>query len=227
MNNQKERTVLGLSTLDKILIRVVPPVLGGVLGWFIPAIAKWATSLAWVPFQGPLEIITSFHGPWVVIVTAFLGLIAGIWLSDVAMKESLFIHLSDKEVRFTIHESEQIFKRDEVSAVFMDGKHLVLLGMKGQELYREKPEVNKVQVAEAFVRHGYSWQEGDPFANEYKRWVPDSPELTASVNALFMAREKAIAKDEKEDTADLRQELSKLGITVRDKEKRQYWRQHG
>ena len=36
------------------------------------------------------------------------------------------------------------------------------------------------------------------------------------MNALFLAREKAIENDDQEDAADLRRELSKLGITVRD-----------
>ena len=65
------------------------------------------------------------------------------------------------------------------------------------------------------------------FADHYVRWVADSPELTPSLNALFLAREKAMENEEKEDAADLRRELSKLGITVRDEGKRQYWRQHG
>jgi cysteinyl-tRNA synthetase len=103
----------------------------------------------------------------------------------------------------------------------------VLLGNEGEELYREKPEAKRETVAEAFKRHGYSWRDRDPFADHYVRWVADTPGLTPSMNALFLAREKAIENDDQEDAADLRRELSKLGITVRDDGKRQYWRQHG
>lgn len=53
------------------------------------------------------------------------------------------------------------------------------------------------------------------------------PELTLAMNALFLAREKAMENEDKEDAADLRRELSKLGITVRNDGKKQYWRQHG
>ena len=41
------------------------------------------------------------------------------------------------------------------------------------------------------------------FADHYVRWVADSPELTPSLNALFLAREKAMENEEKEDAADL------------------------
>ncbi|MGO4788878.1 DUF308 domain-containing protein [Paenibacillus sp. 2KB_20] len=198
MNHGMEYSDLGLSASDRILIWAVPPLLGAVVGWFIPAIADWATGLAWVPFQGPLELIASIQGPWVVIVTAILGLLAGMVLSHIAIKESLAVRLSDQEIRLRMHDAEQTFTRDEVSAVFLDGKQLVLL-----------------------------WRDHDPFADHYVRWVADSPELTPSLNALFLAREKAMENEDKEDAADLRRELSKLGITVRDDGKRQYWRQHG
>ncbi|MGG4103888.1 DUF308 domain-containing protein [Paenibacillus lautus] len=227
MNHGMEYSDLGLSASDRILIWAVPPLLGAVVGWFIPAIADWATGLAWVPFQGPLELIASIQGPWVVIVTAILGLLAGMVLSHIAIKESLAVRLSDQEIRLRMHDAEQTFTRDEVSAVFLDGKQLVLLGTEGQELYREKPEAKWDALDEAFKRHGYSWRDRDPFADQYVRWVAGSPELTPGLNALFLAREKAMENEEKEDAADLRRELSKLGITVRDDGKRQYWRQHG
>ncbi|WP_339222173.1 DUF308 domain-containing protein [Paenibacillus sp. FSL W7-1332] len=227
MNNGMEYSDLGLSWADRMLVWAVPPLLGAVVGWFLPAIADWATGLAWVPFQGPLELIASIQGPWVVIVTAVLGLLAGMVLSHLAIKESLAVRLSDKEITLRIHEAERTFMREEVSAAFMDGKQLVLLGNEGEELYREKPEAKRETVAEAFMRHGYSWRDRDPFADHYVRWVADTPGLTPSMNALFLAREKAIENDDQEDAADLRRELSKLGITVRDDGKRQYWRQHG
>ncbi len=51
--------------------------------------------------------------------------------------------------------------------------------------------------------------------------------MTAAMNALFEAREKALREDDKDEADDLRRELSKLGVTVRDEGKRQYWRLHG
>lgn len=227
MNNRLEWTELGVSRTDKIMIWTVLPVVGAVVGWFIPALAKWASELPWVPFQGPLKLISSLHGAWVSIATASLGVLAGGWLSMAVMRESLRIGLSDQEVRLQIRNEERAFKKEEVAAVFPDNKQLVLLGVDGRELYREKPEAKREHLAEAFIRHGYDWREQDPFTHEYVRWAADCPELSPSVNVLFLARDKAIGKDEKEDAEDLRRELSKLGVTVRDEGKRQYWRMHG
>lgn len=117
-----EYSDLGLSWADRMLVWAVPPLLGAVVGWFLPAIADWATGLAWVPFQGPLELIATIQGPWIVIVTAVLGLLAGMVLSHIAIKESLAVRLSDKEITLRIHETERTFAREEVSAVFLDGK---------------------------------------------------------------------------------------------------------
>lgn len=219
-----EYTDIGFFRLDRILIWGVPPLLGGVIGWFIPAIAKWGTGLTWVPFQGPLELIASFNEPWFVIITAILGLIAGIVLSYISFHESLLVRLSDREITLRINKTEQAFAREDVAVAFLDGKQLVLLGLQGQELSREKSESKSTLVAEACKKHGYSWLDGDPFANEYVRWVADSPELTPSMNALLLVREKALEKGEKKDVADLRRELAKLGITVRNEGKKQYWR---
>ncbi|CAM3641511.1 MULTISPECIES: YqeB family protein [Paenibacillus] len=227
MDKRTVWTELGLSTVDKMLIWAIPPVLGGVLGWFLPVIAEWASSLPWVPFQGPLELVASLHGPWVALITALLGLLAGMWLSHAAIRESLHVRLSDRELQLSVNGAEAVYTREDIFAAFLDGKELVLVGQQGQELYRQKIEGKARLFTEEFLRHGYPWREGDPYADEYRRWVANSPELTAAMNALFEAREKALREDDKDDADDLRRELSKLGVTVRDEGKRQYWRLHG
>lgn len=227
MHNVMEFTELGLTRTDKTVIWTFFPVAGAAVGWFLPKLAHWALKLPWVPFEGPLKLVSSLQGGWVSFATAALGALVGGWISVVAMRETLQIRLSDQEVNLRIRGKERSFKHGEVAAVFVDNKQLVLLGTDGQVLYREKPETKRKKLAEAFTRHGYDWREQDPFEGEYARWVPGCPDLSPSANALFAAREKAIGKDEKEDAEDLRRELSKLGVTVRDEGKRQYWRLHG
>lgn len=226
MNEQHNRTIVGLSSSDKFLLWVGPPIAGLVIGWFIPRIAKWAISLAWVPFKGPLELIASLHGSWVVFLTTCIGLIAGFGLTYIAFKESLVISVSDKDVHLKINEVEETFVKEDISVAFLDGKQLVLLGTLGEQIFREKHESTGDKVAEAFIKHCYPWAQADPFIDQYKRWVPDLPELTPSANALLKARDRALQKGEKENVKDLHREIAKLGITVRDEEKRQYWRQH-
>lgn len=227
MHNQSQWTELGVSRKDKIIIWTLFPILGAVAGWFIPVLAKWVATLPWFPFQGLFKLISSMHGAWGSTVMTVLGFVGGGVLAMIAVKESLQIRLSDREVRLKIHDEERVFERQEVSAIFLDHKKLVLLDMNGRELLREEADGKPKALAEAFIRAGYDWREQDPFAHEYARWVADTPGLSPGANALFLAREKAIGRDDKEDAEDLRQELSKLGVTVRDEKKRQYWRMHG
>ena len=47
-----------------------------------------------------------------------------------------------------------------VGAVFPDGKHLVLLGHRGEELAREDSDLGEDRLRMAFLTHGYSWLAG-------------------------------------------------------------------
>ncbi len=78
----------------------------------------------------------------------------------------------------------------------------------------------------AFVTHGYTWLAGDPHADEYRLWVEDTPDLPPGADALLGARARALGKggDGKDDAAELRAELAKIGVVVREEKKRQYWR---
>jgi hypothetical protein len=65
---------------------------------------------------------------------------------------------------------------------------------------------------------------GDPRKDEYRRWVEDLPDLPAGANAILKARARALDRGDKEDAAQLRQELGKLGIVVREESKHRFWR---
>ncbi len=45
--------------------------------------------------------------------------------------------------------------------------------------------------ADAFRAHDYHWYDGDPFADRYEPWVPDSRALPRGVSALVVARGRA------------------------------------
>lgn len=218
-------SVIGFTTIERIFVLVIPPVLGLILGYFLPAIAEWAAGLPWFPFQGPLELVASVHGKWITIVTTFIGLVAGMWLSDLVIKESLFITVTDDEVVLKIKGSVQRFSRSDIAAMFIDGKNLVLLGNAGQELAREPYESTPAKIADTFVKHGYPWSfAGDPYETEYRLWVDDTPDLPPALNALLRAREQALQKEDVESAREIQREAGKLGIMVRDRGKFQYWR---
>ncbi len=169
-------TLLNFSKTDKVILWLGFPLIGLVLGWFLPSIAKWGISLPWIPFQGPLKLIASYNGAWVDIVTMILGLIAGIVLTLFSFHESLETSVYDDKVILKIRDDEIILKKRDISFVFMDKKQLVLLGHDNKELFRCKQELNKSRVSAAFIKHHYLWSDTDQFKKDFKTWVVDSPD---------------------------------------------------
>jgi hypothetical protein len=123
---------------------------------------------------------------------------------------------------------DAVVARQGVAAVFVDGGRLVVLDEAGRELARERSDRGRARLAEAFARHGWPWRDGgDPYRGRYRRWVPESPDLPAAAHALFKARDRALRRGDGEDAADLRAELARLDLVIRDEDKRQYWRRTG
>lgn len=80
----------------------------------------------------------------------------------------------------------------------MDHKRLVLLGTAGYELVREEIDEKPVNVEKAFRQHHYEWAtDGDPFKDQFRRWIPDAPDLSQGAHALLKARHKALQDEEK------------------------------
>ncbi|MHB9938127.1 hypothetical protein CF098_08890 [Clostridium sporogenes] len=217
-------TLLNFSKTDKVILWFGFPLIGLVLGWFLPSIAKWAISLPWIPFQGPLKLIASYNGAWVDIVTMILGLIAGIILTIFSFHESLETSIYGDKVILKIRDDEIILKKKDISFIFMDKKQLVLLGHDNKELFRCKQELNKNRVSAAFIKHNYPWSDTDQFKEDFKTWVVDSPDLSPAANALLKSRKLAIEKGNDEEAFQLAQELWKLRVSVKEKDKRQYYR---
>ncbi|KZE84440.1 hypothetical protein AV654_00605 [Paenibacillus elgii] len=218
-------TVIGFSVAIRVLIFAGCIILGIALGYFIPLIAKWALTLPWVPFEGPLKLITSFSGVWVTVVTSLLGLLAGLWFAEEVIKDTLRVVVSGETIRLEKDGVVQDLSLADISLVFLDGKQLVILGNAGEELARETYEWASERIAGALTEHGYPWSpSGDPYQEQFRRWVLDTPDLPLAVNALLKAREIALQKKEKGEAKELRREVSKLGFVVKDEETRQYWR---
>src|SRR5690625_2142659 len=123
-----DETVLGLSKGDKATLIIIPPILGAVLGWFAPIIAEWLIKLPFIPFKGVLEWMLTWDGYWVPIIAMGLGLIAGIIFTSYAFLETLKITLSDEEVKLEVKGQVATINKQDISAIFMEGKHLTILG---------------------------------------------------------------------------------------------------
>lgn len=207
------------STATRLVRWAGLPLAGAVVGWLLKLLANWAVTLSWTPFRGPLELIDSIPEPWATVGALGVGLVAGLVLSLISHGERLSVTVTADDVRICGDEYDRTFARADISAVFVDRSKLVLLGQDTAELVRRPSELDVQALAAAFTRHGYPWRDGDPHAGAYRRWVPDMDGLPTGANALLTAREK-----NPDDADDLRAELARLGVIVRDDKKKQYWR---
>ncbi|MDQ3786720.1 MAG: hypothetical protein M3422_05675 [Actinomycetota bacterium] len=195
------------------------PVAGALVVWLLKLLANWAVTLRWTPFRGPLELVDSIAEPWATVGALVVGLVGGLVLALIAHGERLDVTVSPDHVRLVGDEYDETFTREDVTAVFVDRNQLVLLGSDTGELVRRPSELDVAALRAAFTRHGYPWRDGDPHADEYRRWVPGVEGLPPGANALLTAREK-----NPDDAEELRAELARLGVIVRDEKRKQYWR---
>lgn len=218
------KTVLGLNKLDKTIIILVPIVLGGLIGWFIPVIANWLLKLPAVPWEKLIKLIASSNSIWVSVIAMIIGIIVGIFLTLVIFAESLEVTITDEKLQVKLDDKVKIFDKKEISAIYVENKQLIILGKTSNELYREHMDTKIDKVREAFNDYSYPWKEKDPFEHEYQRWVPGHPDFPERVNALLNAREHALKEDEKKEAKQLREDLAQLGVVIQDKNNAQYAR---
>ncbi|MBZ4016384.1 YqeB family protein [Streptomyces purpurogeneiscleroticus] len=220
----KDATRVAPTTGSRALTWAGFPVLGAALGWLLDAVAGWVASLPWAPMQGPFQLIASLPEPQATVGAAGLGLVAGVLLALLAERDYVHAAIGPARTALTRGGRNHVLDRADVAAVFPNGKHLVALGHRGEELLRLKGDFDGARLAAAFRAHGYPWQEADPHAGEYRRWVAGLPGLDASAHALLKARAHALEKGRADDAAQLREELTALGIVVREEKKQQYFR---
>lgn len=139
--------------------------------------------------------------------------------------ESLTVRLSDREVVLHRPGTTRTVPHPDVAMAFREKDELVLLGRTGRELAREPCHLPVERLATVFRSQGIAWSDQDPYADAYRRWIPNSPDVPAGANAVLAARQESLTGGDERDMAELREELARLAIVVRDDRKRQYWRQ--
>ncbi|MEV6372490.1 YqeB family protein [Micromonospora musae] len=203
------------------------PALGAGAGWLLAAAAGWIADLPWVPWKGLFEAVSRLPQPQVGIGAAAIGAVAGLLLAGAGTAERLTVTVDRERTTLRRDGEQQEALRHQVRIVLVDGSDLVLLDGDDGELLRERSELNRDRLRAAFRAHGWPWAEEDPHRAAYRLWVPELPGLPAGADALLRARERAIEGNRRDDARELRRELGRLGVVVRDEERRQYWRSTG
>ncbi|ATL27314.1 hypothetical protein [Streptomyces formicae] len=217
-------TSLGHPRGDLLLLLVGLPAVGLVLGLALPRLARWASGSPVLPWRNAVEFVGGLDALWQTGLVMVAGLAAGVVLAFIALAEDMTLELTDTQVRIKRGDEPRTFRRADVSAVFVDGKELVLLDADSGELVRGGHAPRAAALAEAFRAHGYPWRDGDPYASHFHRWIPGTPDLPAEVHALLAARKAALKRDAGQDARDLTGMARGLGYVVRDEGKEQYWR---
>lgn len=223
--DRRPQTVVATPRWAQILLWTGLPALGAGAGWLLAALAGWVASLPWAPLQGMFRLIDSAPEPAATAGALALGGCAGLLLAYLGNQESLVVTVTPDRVTVAWKDRRHTLARAEVGAVFLDRRELVLLDRSGRELARETCDQDADQLAAAFTRYGYAWHpDGDPHRPAYRRWVPDLPGLPAGADPLLKARQRALAQSHGEEARELRSELARLGVMVRDEEQRQHVR---
>lgn len=220
----RDETVLGLTKVDKVIILLFFIVIFGLSGWFIPVIANALLNFEIIPYIKIVEFIASFEHTKTSIIATIIGVIIAVIFAIAIIVESLKVTITPQNIMLTVKDKTETIDKKEISAIFMDKRELVILGPHSNELYREEFDVKKAKVKEAFQYYRYPWYDEDPYIDEYERWVKDHPDFPEKINALLKARQVALEDDETDEAKQLRRDLAKLGVVIKDKKKAQYVR---
>ncbi|GGV38368.1 hypothetical protein GCM10010277_25530 [Streptomyces longisporoflavus] len=222
---RKDRTtILGYPRSDLLTIVIGMPVVGLVLGLVLPPLARWLSKSPVLPWRDGITFVGTLDRPWQTAIAVGLGLVAGLLIALTEMAETLKLTLTNQELAVEQHERTRTIERARVSAVFVDGKELVVLDETSRQFTRGVHEAGARVLARAFRSHGYPWQDADPHASLFHRWIPGAPGLPAEAHAVLAARKVALKSKAGEDVRDLGETMQGLGYVVRDEGKDQYWR---
>ncbi|SIN35998.1 YqeB family protein [Micromonospora cremea] len=221
------RTAVTGGPVELVVLWAGFPLLGAGAGGLLALVAGWVAGLPWAPVQWLFNLLDRLPEQQAIAGTAAVGALAGLVLAGVGTAERLAVTVDAAQVRLRRAGENRHVARAETRVVFVDSGELVLLDADGAELVRESTDLPVTRLAAAFRTHGWGWADGDPHRAAYRLWVPDLPGLPAGADALLRARDRAIQRGRRDDARELRRELGRIGVVLRDEGKRQYSRLTG
>lgn len=223
MSDSPGTTVVKHSFWYHAFLWIAFPLVGAGVGWLLSELPGWVEGKP-VPFGGVFEMLDDLSGPLLTIILIVLGIVAGVLVTLTAYDEVVALTITDTDVEVKVSDKTRAFRRDQIDAVFTDGKTLVLQARDTSELVRQKADHKPARLKAAFEAHRYPWFDADPHEADFTRWVDGVPGLGEHANAVLRARQVALDEDKTADIVELLGEAAKLGVVVRTVKKRQYWR---
>lgn len=225
MVSKDPATHLAPGVAERLLIVVGLPLGGLLVGALLPVVARWALDLSHgLPFRPVFRVVGAVDRPWEVAINLAIWLVIGLGAAYTAMGETVRLTVAHDRLRVEQRDRDETIARADVADVFLDRDTLVVLDHESLPLTRDPNPTSREKLAAVFRAHGYPWRDADPFAEMYRRWQPDTPDLPAPVNAVLAAREVALRKKARGEVRGLSEALHKLGYATRDEGSRQFWR---
>ncbi|MEO4052653.1 hypothetical protein [Solibacillus sp. CAU 1738] len=170
------------------------------------------------------DFLNSTFGEWATLLLIIIGLVIGFFLVIILLSKSPTVSISNSSIVIDNGLESLTFIRDEIQEIYYDEDELVIVGTSGHELLRESYDIRKETLKNAFRNYSYPFSLIDPYKTCFKLWSASTEELSTAANALMKARALAIKNKEKDEIIDISDELSKLGVIVKDDDTKQYWR---
>lgn len=200
------------------VVTLVCGALGFGLGFLVKPLVHWIVDV-FGDAPGPLRLAAALPTAWAVPVLTAAGLAAGVWLAREAKKEALELTVDHEGVHLEQRGGAKHLRREDVAAVFLDGKDLVLLDAGTRQLARHlATDLSRRKVRAAFERWGYPWAgTADPHEDEFRTWVDGHPDLDDEAHDLLRSRSRALADKRLGAAADLADQLQAIGVVARDR----------
>lgn len=194
--------------------------LGVAAGFVVRPVADWLDSL----FGGTpamLRLVLELPSWAALGILGIVGLLFGLWIADETQKEALEIEVSLDGIVLKQYEAKQYVARSDIAVMFLDGKELVSLDVRGHQLSRHKAnDLSRPVLERTLVGAGYPYQvTGDRHGTEFTEWIDGHPTLTAQEHAFMRSRIAALKEEDALAAFEATQELISRGVLVREKGK--------
>ncbi|MEV0845214.1 hypothetical protein AB0J21_04860 [Streptomyces sp. NPDC049954] len=207
------------------------PLLGAALaGWALPPLGRWLSGLPALPFRIVFRFLGGIDAWWEVALAVLVGAAVGLVLGLSALEgQVLRVSIDAEGLRLEGGTRDGDVARADVSAVFLDGSRLVVLGPDSfPVLHGPLPPPRTAtadRLAKSARRYGYPWRDADPYAAEYRHWSHGrTPGLPPEAGTMLDARRTALERKAVREVAALEKALREHGWTVRDEDGQQYVR---